>query len=241
MPRLLLRDPSRSSRRASSHAGSGRVRAGRGSPCGPTADRSSTPSGPLRSTVTYSSSSSFGFDLERMRTWPIGSGESSVRCTRYLPNRPRWTWPTSPVDHSVEEVLAVRFDALEHGAVDAFGVGIEAALRTRDPDGAADEQLGVVAGERWMVWPSGMTGSDGIAGDAGRAERASVSNLPSGSGGQRGSDTGSIHPSWLGAAAGDSAWRGASTRRVDTLRSLQLFEPHVRCTSPCLVASGCKG
>ncbi len=48
---------------------------------------------------------------------------------------------------SVEQVLAVRLDALEHCAIDPFGVGIEAALWTGDTDRVAGEQLGVVAGD----------------------------------------------------------------------------------------------
>jgi hypothetical protein len=48
---------------------------------------------------------------------------------------------------SVEQVLAVRLDALEHCAIHPFGVGIEAALWTGDTNRVADEQFGVVAGD----------------------------------------------------------------------------------------------
>jgi hypothetical protein len=47
--------------------------------------------GPAKSIVAESAT-------RRIRTAPRGSGRSSPVCTLNLPNSPRWTWPTSPVD-----------------------------------------------------------------------------------------------------------------------------------------------
>ena len=48
--------------------------------------------GPARSTVATSLTM-------RIRTMPIGAGDSAPRCTRNLPNSPRCTCPIRPLPH----------------------------------------------------------------------------------------------------------------------------------------------
>lgn len=46
---------------------------------------------------------------------------------------------------SVEQVLAVRFDLLEHGPIDACRVGTEATLRARHLDDPATQEFRMVS------------------------------------------------------------------------------------------------
>ena len=97
--------------------------------------------GPARSTVARG-------DAIRMRTSPITGAGAATEVHPVLAEQPEVDVPDETVGPPVEQVLAVRLDALQLDAVDERGVGGEATLRRRHRERpGADEQLGVVAGE----------------------------------------------------------------------------------------------